>query len=86
MSALYPYKNKQNVNLALAIFDESTIAAAKCYISERSDCSSFLTLIHTWWSMVNAKTQFCANAVANAIVVNDGKIEFLTAFADWLEI
>ena len=86
MSALHPYKNKQNVNLALAIFDESTIAAAKCYISERSDCSSFLTLIHTWWSIVNAKTQFCANAVAHAIVVNDGKIEFLTAVADWLEM
>ena len=43
MSALYPYKNKQNVNLALAIFDESTIVAAKCYyIFERSDCSFFL--------------------------------------------
>ena len=24
--------------------------------------------------------------VAHAIVVNDGKIEFLTAFADWLEM
>ena len=76
MSAFYPYKTKQNVNLALAIFDESTIAAANCYISERSDCSSFFTLIHTWWSIVNAKTQFCANAVAHAIVANDGKIEF----------
>ena len=48
MSALYPYKNKQNVNLALAIIDESAIVAAKCYyIFERSDCSSFLTLIFT---------------------------------------
>ena len=53
-----------------------------CYISERSDCTSFFTQNHTWWSMVNAKTQFCANAVAHAIVVNDGKIEFSTAFAD----
>ena len=77
MSALYRYKNKQNVNLALVIFNERTIVAAKRYISERSDCSSFLTLIYTWWSIVNAKTQFCANAVAHAIVVNDGKIEFL---------
>ena len=42
MSALYPYKNKQNVNLALAIIDETIIVAAKCYyIFERSDCSSF---------------------------------------------
>ena len=38
MSAFYPYRNKQNVNLALTIFDERTIVAAKCYyIFERSD-------------------------------------------------
>ena len=38
MSAFYQCKNKQNVNLALAIFDKSTIVATKCYyIFERSD-------------------------------------------------
>ena len=30
--ALYPYDNKQNIRLALNIFEESTIAAAKCYL------------------------------------------------------
>ena len=30
--ALYPYNNKQNIRLALDIFEESTIAAAKCYL------------------------------------------------------
>ena len=32
VKALYPYNNKQNVKLALNIFEESTIAAAKCYL------------------------------------------------------
>ena len=37
--------NKQNVPLALAIFDESTIAATKSYLPERHDIAGFLTLI-----------------------------------------
>ena len=32
IKALYPYNNKQNIRLALNIFEESTIAAAKCYL------------------------------------------------------
>ena len=35
---------------------------------------SFLTLINTWWSIVNAKTQFCANPLAHAIVPGDNTI------------
>ena len=86
LSAIFPYKNKQNVRLALAIFHETTISAAKCYIPKRQDCSFFLTLINTWWSIVNAKTQFCANPLAHAIVPGDNKIEFLKAFANWLKV
>ena len=74
------------MSLALAIFHETTISAAKCYIPQRQDCFSFLTLINTSWCTVNAKTQFCANLLAHAIVPGDNKIEFLKAFADWLEM
>ena len=37
LSAISPYKNKQNVSLALAMFHETTISAAKCYIPKRQD-------------------------------------------------
>ena len=74
------------LSLALAIFDGTTNAAAKCYIPERSDCTSFLTFIHTWWTIVNSKTPFSANPLANAIVPCDTKLEFLTNFTDWLEM
>ena len=43
--SLHPGNNKQNVNLALSIFDESTIAAFRSYFSERSGCSGFLSVV-----------------------------------------
>ena len=55
-------------------------------IPKRQNCSSFLTSINTWWSNVNAKTQFCANPLAHATVLGDNKIKFLKAFFDWLEM
>ena len=45
--ALHPGNNKQNVNLALSIFDETTIAVSTCYLPGRPDISNFLKLIHT---------------------------------------
>ena len=36
-SSLHPGNNKQNVKLALAIFDEATIAAVKSYFPDRKD-------------------------------------------------
>ena len=52
--AVHPGNNKQSVNLALSIFHESTIAASKSYFPERKDISGFLSLIHTWWTIVNS--------------------------------
>ena len=86
LSTIFHYKNKLNVSFALSIFHETTISAAKCYIPEKKDCSSFLTLINIWWSIVNAKTHFCANPLAHAIIPGDNKTKFLKAFADWLEM
>ena len=45
--ALHPGNNKQDVGLALSIFDEGTIAAFQSYFPERDDCSGFLSLIQT---------------------------------------
>ena len=47
--ALHPGNNKQNVLLALAIFHDTTIAAAKGYYPNRENVSGFLNVIHTWW-------------------------------------
>ena len=43
--ALNPGNNKQIVNLAIAIFYETTVVGCKKYLPERSDVSSFLELI-----------------------------------------
>ena len=51
--SLHPGHNKQNVNLALAIFHESTIAGCKAYLPDRTDMAAFLSLINTWWTIVN---------------------------------
>ena len=42
--ALYPGNNKQNVSLALSLFHDTTIAAAKSYYLNREDAFRFLTL------------------------------------------
>ena len=82
---LHPGNNKQDVNLALSIFHETTIAAFISLIPDRRDCSSFLELVNTWWLIVNSKSRFHVNSLGNAVVPGDGKIDFLNKFADWLE-
>ena len=52
--SLHPGNNKQNVELALSIFDESTIAAFQSYFPERNDCSSFLSVIQKWWTITHS--------------------------------
>ena len=84
-AALHPGNNKQNVPLALGIFHETTIAAFKCYYPERKEAAEFLTLINAWWTIINARTQYSNNVLANAIVLEDGKADYLHSFASWLE-
>lgn len=43
-TALHPGAKKQNVPLALAIFDESTIAGIKSYYPNRHDIVGFLQI------------------------------------------
>ena len=75
--SLQPFNNKQNVSLELAIFCDTAITASKSYCSDKKDMHGFLTLINTWWTIVNVKTQFAPNALANALTQNDRKTDFL---------
>ena len=47
----HPGHNKQNVNLALAIFHDTTIAAIKSFFPSRQDVTGFLA-INMWWNYI----------------------------------
>ena len=83
--SLHSGSNKQNVNLALAIFHKTTIAACKSYLPKRQDMSSFLTLVNKWLTTANAKKRFVPNALGNAMTTGNGKIDFFRGFAEWKE-
>ena len=84
-SALHPGNNKKKVALALAIFHETTIAAFKIYKPAQKHAIEFLSLLSSWWAMINTKQWYNPNALGNAIVSGDGKIDFFLSFAKWLE-
>ena len=62
-STLHPGNNKQNVQLALNIFHETTVAAVKSYFPERTDAAQFLKLVGTWWSITNSKSRYSPELV-----------------------
>ena len=82
--ALQPGNNRQSVPLALSIFEPTTITVIRQYFPEDTTTSSFLYLIHNWWLVVNAKERFNHDVIGSALIANDGKIEFLNMFANWL--
>ena len=82
---LHPGNCKQNVSVALAIFEETTIAALKRYFPSRNDAAQILHAFHVWWSISNSKQRFNSrNSIGNAAVLGDRKPEFLRLFADWI--
>ena len=83
--ALYPGDNKQNVNLAVAIFHDTTIAACESYFPDRTDISNFLKLISFWWTISNSSQKYTPNILNNAVNPYDGKIHFFKTFSDWVE-
>ena len=71
---LHPGNCKQNVPNALAIFDETTIAAVKSYFPEKASAAAFLTLFSKWWVLSNSKARYStANYLGNAAVIGDNK-------------
>jgi len=68
--ALQPGNNKQN-SLAIAVFHETTIAAAKSYFPNRKDLVGFFTVM-----------KFFPNSLSNAIVFGNKKTDFYRALAN----
>ena len=65
--ALHPANNKQDVNLALAIFHETTVAACKSYLPERQDMPSCVTFVNKWWMIANAKKRSASNVLGQGL-------------------
>ena len=63
---LHPGNNKQNVQLALNIFHETTIASIQSYFPNRNDAAQFLNLVRTWWTISNSKNRFSPDRLGNA--------------------
>ena len=81
---LHSGDNKQNVPLALAIFDPTTSAAIKSYFPERNAAAQFLRLINLWWTISNSKQQLNMSFLCgDAAKANDCKPTFLRKLADW---
>ena len=84
---LHPGDCKQNAANALAIFDETTIVAAKSYFPEEaSAAAAFLTLFSKWWVLSNSKDRYSiVNYLGNAAVIGDNQASFLRAIADRIQ-
>ena len=75
----------RKLELAIVIFDESTIAACRCYFPDRDDMPNFLKLVLTSWTIANSSQRFSSKPLSHAIVPGDDKIQFYQSFANWLE-
>ena len=80
--ALHPSDNKQNVNVA--IFQETTIAACDSYFPDRAEMSNFRRLISCWWTIANSRKKLTPHFLNNAVILNDGKIDFYKRLSDWI--
>ena len=77
---------KQNVPNALAIVDETTVAAVKLHFPKKTSAVAFLTLLSKWWVLSNSKARYStANYLGNAAVIGDNKPSFLRTMADWIQ-
>lgn len=89
-----PKLSRQNVSLALKIFDRKTIAALKYYQDDIGEQSigtiEFLSVIATWWDVMNVghpeKGQHLRNPMMDPIKnPNDAQICFLRKFVSWCQ-
>ena len=71
---LHPGNKKQNVQLALNIYHETTTAAISSYFPDREDATEFIRLINTWWNISNSKYMFDSQyRIKNGVVLGDKK-------------
>ena len=83
---LHPGKYKQNVQLALDIFHETTVTAIGSYSQNYNDPVGFLKPFNTLWTISNSKDQYCfRNYIGRAAIQNDNKPQFLRETSAWLK-
>lgn len=86
---VYPNNlERQQVTLALNIFDESTIAAVK--ESKEYATANLLEIMWKWWNIMNVKNKFVhilkRKEIAKPFVsTQDDRLIFLRKFLKWLE-
>lgn len=96
LKTLYPSSmERQNVKLALNVFDRRTVSALRLYgpqksLSNWSSTALFIEHICTWWDVVNVKTPWKGVRLRNDFQKpvthsNCKQIEFLSTFLCWLE-
>ena len=72
----HPDNKEQNVQLALNIFHETTMAAISSYFPDREYATEFIQLINTCWNY--SKYKFYSHyRIKNAVVLGDKKTDFL---------
>ena len=80
---LHPGKYKQNAQLALDIFNETTVAAISLYFPNCNDAVGFLKLFNTCWTISNSKDQYyCGNYIGRVAIQNDNNPGFLREMAN----
>ena len=87
-AALHPQNKKQNVPLALAIFDRRNSSAIEQLFPDDATAhstSNFIKIVSVWWDILNSKSPNHSLQLANGIRPNDGKTDFLLKFALWVE-
>ena len=83
---LHPEKYKQNVQLALDIFLETTVAAIGSYFPIYNDSVGLLKPFNTLWTISNSKDQYYfGNYIGRAAIQSDNKPGFLCEMAAWLK-
>ena len=86
---------RQNVTLALRVFDNSTASALKvcCFSEPHSDThfhtAEFITIICDIWKMFNINTPYKGirlnDELSHPFVLNDPRFNYVSRVIDWLE-
>lgn len=95
LKALYPSNiERQNVKLALQIFNEHVVAALRTFgikneVNESLGTAMYIEIILKWWTVCNVQTSFKGvrlnNELGKPLSIGDSRIEFLYDFLDWLD-
>lgn len=98
LKALYPTNlERQNVKLALNVFNESTMQALLQFgsnIDYSKSTADFIRIVLTWWKIINVKTplkgqrlrDIFQEPIVKGHLEDDLKIKFLRNLLNWLDM